>query len=703
MKESSLWTLVWTVSLVTSLTVAQSSVNCPSHSEISPCSCTLKKSGLDIVCEYTDLSHIDDVMRSLKGRTNTVIFYLRLRHNSLPKLQPYVFLGLDIRHLTIHNSSLAKLEESSLSSIGTGLTQLDLSQNSLLSVPSSALKDLQHLLILNLNRNKIKAIHKKAFEGLDTLEILSLYENEISIIEEDAFKGLHKKLRRLNLGGNHLTKVPTQALRTLDMLKKLEMQENRITAIQEGDFEGLKSLDSLGLAHNQLREVPARVFAHLTQLNSLELDGNQITHVDPDAFIGLEVLRNEQDYVKIIVGRSGRKASCKFSQTRYEENVTNYILSSMVPFSTVQMPSFRKIFDDLEIKQSTTPLKHLTRRTLRYFDVYENGLFAAVATVFHPSFKTRWVKYLSSTAQKIIHDSAMQIAKDAINRSHQPQAQQSSVDNFFNFSDDENKSTNTSFRTTDPEIELLQFLKKPCTEDLTTLKAYPTVKKLFLYYNTLLPSSAAVERLFSYATMINLPKYNQNLQYLRLGDNNLHAVPSDALRRLHRLRHLDLKANNITSLPEDAFTGYGDSITFLNLQKNLIKLLPPLVFENLNSLETLNLQNNKLTRIQEEVTENIVDTLRHIDITDNPLICDCELRWYSIWLENLRDKDEERMSRKRTVCLMVNEHREYSVQNIPLERMGCVGKNAGRTSSTGSCRVYVNTMLQLVTTAITML
>lgn len=61
----------------------------------------------------------------------------------------------------------------------------------------------------------------------------------------------------------------------------------------------------------------------------------------------------------------------------------------------------------------------------------------------------------------------------------------------------------------------------------------------------------------------------ENLQYLRLGDNNLHAVPSDALRRLHRLRHLDLKANNITLLPEDAFTGYGDSITFLNLQKNL--------------------------------------------------------------------------------------------------------------------------------------
>lgn len=60
----------------------------------------------------------------------------------------------------------------------------------------------------------------------------------------------------------------------------------------------------------------------------------------------------------------------------------------------------------------------------------------------------------------------------------------------------------------------------------------------------------------------------ENLQYLRLRDNNLHEIPSEALRRLHRLRHLDLRANNITVIAEDAFTGYGDSITFLNLQKN---------------------------------------------------------------------------------------------------------------------------------------
>lgn len=75
---------------------------------------------------------------------------------------------------------------------GKGLTQLDVSQNQLQNVPSSAFKNLHHLLILNCNHNKISVIHNRAFEGLDTLEILTLYENKISVIEPEAFRGLDK-------------------------------------------------------------------------------------------------------------------------------------------------------------------------------------------------------------------------------------------------------------------------------------------------------------------------------------------------------------------------------------------------------------------------------------------------------------------------------------------------------------------------------
>ena len=90
---------------------------CPTANDISPCQCQVKKNGLDILCEATDVTHITHAMTVLKPKS-PIIFYLKLRHNNLPKLQSFIFLALDIRHLTIHNSSLAVIEETALSSLG---------------------------------------------------------------------------------------------------------------------------------------------------------------------------------------------------------------------------------------------------------------------------------------------------------------------------------------------------------------------------------------------------------------------------------------------------------------------------------------------------------------------------------------------------------------------------------------------------------
>lgn len=94
---------------------------CPPINDINPCVCQVKKNGLDILCEATDVSHINKAMQTLKSR-NPIIFYLKLRHNNLPKLQGFFFLSLDIRHLTVHNSSLAAIEETALSSLGEWMT-----------------------------------------------------------------------------------------------------------------------------------------------------------------------------------------------------------------------------------------------------------------------------------------------------------------------------------------------------------------------------------------------------------------------------------------------------------------------------------------------------------------------------------------------------------------------------------------------------
>ncbi|OXU29197.1 hypothetical protein TSAR_003538 [Trichomalopsis sarcophagae] len=41
------------------------------------------------------------------------------------------------------------------------------------------------------------------------------------------------------------------------------------------------------------------------------------------------------------------------------------------------------------------------------------------------------------------------------------------------------------------------------------------------------------------------------------------------------------------------------------------------------------------------------------------------------------------MSKKRTVCTMLQEHREYLVQKMPLQKLGCIkSKNPERALST---------------------
>ena len=84
-------------------------------------------------------------------------------------------------------------------------------------------------------------------------------------------------------------------------------------------------------------------------------------------------------------------------------------------------------------------------------------------------------------------------------------------------------------------------------------------------------------------------------------------------------------------------------------------------------------------------------------ITDNPLQCECELSWYGAWLKGLHDMDDEVMSKRKPICTMISEHREYPVQNIPLQKMGCVGKNAERSTSKAARAYQINLVKFLLT------
>ncbi|KAH0534826.1 hypothetical protein KQX54_009108 [Cotesia glomerata] len=69
-------------------------------------------------------------------------------------------------------------------------------------------------------------------------------------------------------------------------------------------------------------------------------------------------------------------------------------------------------------------------------------------------------------------------------------------------------SVTRPFGSTVPEVNFIKFTAES-RKDYQILNFYPIVREIFLKTNTILPSSAPVERLFSYATMYDLPKYNK--------------------------------------------------------------------------------------------------------------------------------------------------------------------------------------------------
>lgn len=56
------WLVVCLVVLLARPAYQQGAQQCPPANTITPCSCTVKKNGLDILCEFTEQQHIQKVI-----------------------------------------------------------------------------------------------------------------------------------------------------------------------------------------------------------------------------------------------------------------------------------------------------------------------------------------------------------------------------------------------------------------------------------------------------------------------------------------------------------------------------------------------------------------------------------------------------------------------------------------------------------------
>ncbi|CAG9787943.1 unnamed protein product [Diatraea saccharalis] len=129
---------------------------------------------------------------------------------------------------------------------------------------------------------------------------------------------------------------------------------------------------------------------------------------------------------------------------------------------------------------------------------------------------------------------------------------------------------------------------------------------------------------------IDLSKIYNNVISLNFSGNAI----STLSRELHlpNLQKLDLSKNQISLIESDAFYNM-TSLQRLDLSYNQISNVYKEMFKGLVNLERLVLAQNHISMLAVGTFEYLVG-LKQLDITDNPLICDCELLWVGVWSHN---------------------------------------------------------------------
>lgn len=197
-----------------------------------------------------------------------------------------------IDELWIYGSGITTLQADDFNGLGS-LRMLNLSFNSLRTLPEGVFKGLINLEYLVLRVNALSELPERIFRGLSSLRLLWLQSNALSTLPEGIFDE-SGSLLELSLSKNNLSTLPKEIFRGLNALEELSLQDNALSSLPEGIFRELNSLQILLLYRNFLEETRPGIFSGLSNLKELRLWGNSLTSLPAEVFRGLVSLESLQ-------------------------------------------------------------------------------------------------------------------------------------------------------------------------------------------------------------------------------------------------------------------------------------------------------------------------------------------------------------------------------------------------------------------------
>ena len=171
----------------------------------------------------------------------------------------------------------------------SSLTELNLANATMGTLPRGVFDDLDSLTTLYLHDGSLASLDQNTFAGLTSLTFLRLDNNELAALPAALFSGL-TSLDTLYLDNNELAALPSALFSGLTSLESLRLDNNELAALPAALFSGLSNLQTLYLDNNELTALPAALFSGLANLVTLDVRTNKLEALPAGIFLGLDSL-----------------------------------------------------------------------------------------------------------------------------------------------------------------------------------------------------------------------------------------------------------------------------------------------------------------------------------------------------------------------------------------------------------------------------
>ncbi|KAJ7401491.1 Leucine-rich repeat-containing protein 40 [Pitangus sulphuratus] len=474
----------------------------------------------------------------------------------------------DLTKLILASNKLQSLSEDV--QLLPALTVLDVHDNQLTSLPS-ALGQLENLQKLDVSHNKLQSLPEELLQ-LPRLRSLLLQHNELSHLPEGL--GQLLSLEELDVSNNHLTNIPT-SFASLVNLVRLNLACNQLKDLPE-DLSAMKSLRQLDCTKNYLETVPSKL-ATMASLEQLYLRKNKLRSLPefPSCKL-LKELHAGENQIEILNA----------------ENLKHLNSLSVLELRDNKIKS---------VPEEITLLQKLERLDLANNDIsrlpYTLGNLPQLKFLALEGNPLRTIRrdLLEKGTQELLKYLRSKIQDDGPGPSEEPPVTAMTLPSQARV----NMHAITS-------LKLLEYSEKQAAE---------IPEEMFDAVGT--NPVATVN--FSKNQLREVPprivELKDSVCDVNLGFNKISSISLE-LCRLHKLTHLDLRNNVLTSLPKEmeALT----RLQIINLAFNRFKAFPSVLY-HLPALETILLSNNQVGSIDPLQLKGM-DMLGTLDLQNNDLL-----------------------------------------------------------------------------------